>query len=311
MLADLMNNHLDAGYQAAARRRETRLPLSRAAARLRRGMVLCCVALIGVIFALAYRETVADAPDAARTRDALLDTVRRRAAETDRLDARTEDLRERLAREQDAALADDATGQATARRLREAEATVGLAAVRGPGVTVEITDGPSPADPVTGQPTGGPDLGRVQDRDLQDLVNALWQAGAEAVAVDAQRLAASSTIRSAGEAILVDFRPVDSPYVVSAIGDPDDLYRAFVDSVTARRFRGYAAKYKMGFDVRRVDDISLGAAAAPDLRYAQPRRPPTAAPAPAPTSQGTPATGKPPRTTRPGAPTSTPSGGDR
>ncbi len=306
MLADLMNNHLDGGYEAAARRRESRQPPSRTAQRLRRGTVLCCLGLIGLILAVAYSGTVADAPDAARTRDALLDTVRRRAAETDRLGDRTQRLRETVADEQDAALAEDATGQAAARRLREAEATVGLAAVRGPGVAVELADGPPPTDPVTGQPTGEADLGRVQDRDLQDVVNALWQAGAEAVAVDSQRLAATSTIRSAGQAILVDFRPVDSPYVVSAVGDPDALYRAFVDSTTARRFRGYAKKYRMGFDVRREDDMTLGAAAAPDLRFAQVPRAATAMP----TSRGTPASGEPPPTT-PAAPTTTPTGGNR
>ena len=56
--------------------------------------------------------------------------------------------------------------------------------------------------------------GRVLDRDLQELVNGLWAAGAEAVSVDGQRLTARTAIRSAGEAVLVDFRPLSPPYVV-------------------------------------------------------------------------------------------------
>ena len=54
--------------------------------------------------------------------------------------------------------------------------------------------------------------------DLQNVANALWAAGAEAIAINGQRLTATSTIRAAGNAILVDFRPVTSPYEVSAIG---------------------------------------------------------------------------------------------
>ena len=46
------------------------------------------------------------------------------------------------------------------------------------------------------------------DRDLQIVVNGLWAAGAEAIAINGQRLTARSAIRSAGQAILVDFRPL-------------------------------------------------------------------------------------------------------
>ena len=44
------------------------------------------------------------------------------------------------------------------------------------------------------------DDGRVTDRDLQTVVNEVWAAGAEAVAVNGQRLTSLSAIRSAGDA---------------------------------------------------------------------------------------------------------------
>ena len=58
------------------------------------------------------------------------------------------------------------------------------------------------------------DTGRVLDRDLQVMVNALWAAGAEAIAINGQRLTARSAIRYAGEAILLDFRPLVPPNVM-------------------------------------------------------------------------------------------------
>jgi uncharacterized protein YlxW (UPF0749 family) len=67
----------------------------------------------------------------------------------------------------------------------------------------------------------------VLDRDLQTVVNGLWAAGAEAVAVNGQRLTARSAIRYAGQAILVDFRPLVPPYVVQAVGEAGGLQTRF------------------------------------------------------------------------------------
>ena len=63
----------------------------------------------------------------------------------------------------------------------------------------------------------------MRDDDLQLVVNALWAAGAEAISINGQRLGPTTAIRFAGEAVLVDFRPVTNPYEISAIGDPDTL----------------------------------------------------------------------------------------
>lgn len=85
----------------------------------------------------------------------------------------------------------------------------GTAQLSGPGVVVTIDDAPD-ADAAS--------LNRVLDRDLQDIVNALWQMGAEGIAVNGQRLTQTSAIRGAGEAILVNYQPMTRPYVVEAVG---------------------------------------------------------------------------------------------
>lgn len=162
-----------------------------------------------------------------------------------------------------------------AARLRDLEAVTGLGRVRGDGVVVRVADGPSEADAVTG--AGGTNLGRVLDRDLQDIANALWSAGAEAISINGQRLTATSTIRAAGGAILVDFRPVTGPYEVSAIG-PGQLERRFRASDAANVLRQVAAEHGMSFGVREVDDLLLPAASEPQLRYAVPSVSPSASP---------------------------------
>jgi uncharacterized protein YlxW (UPF0749 family) len=111
----------------------------------------------------------------------------------------------------------------------------------------------------------------VLDRDLQQIANALWQAGAEAIAINDQRLISTSTIRAAGDAILVDFRPLTGPYEVSAIG-PRDMQRQFTNSTTAKTFRQLVDAFGMSFEIRKRDNLSLPAASDPQLHYARPLR---------------------------------------
>jgi uncharacterized protein YlxW (UPF0749 family) len=154
------------------------------------------------------------------------------------------------------------------RKVREQEAAAGLGAVTGAGVVARLSDAPVILDPTTGKPSTA-EVSRILDVDLQGVVNGLWSGGAEAIAVNGQRLTSTSTIRTAGSAILVDFRPVTSPYEVSAIGS-DDLERVFVGSAAAATMRDLVDKYGLGFSTREEGHLQLPAAPNQALRYAQP-----------------------------------------
>lgn len=125
-------------------------------------------------------------------------------------------------------------------------------AARGPGIVVELED--SESSPRTrGEIT---DL-RIQDVDLRLVVNALWQAGAEAVAVNDHRIGSTTAIRAAGERILVNFTPVASPYLVSAIGNPDALESSLADSEISEQFDVWTQVYGLGFGVRSAQELTL------------------------------------------------------
>jgi uncharacterized protein YlxW (UPF0749 family) len=114
----------------------------------------------------------------------------------------------------------------TGRSLQKMDATLSAAAaesiVRGPGITVTVSNA------AAGSPSGSPatrpqgstagQLGQVTDRDLQDIVNAIWASGARAISVGGVRLGPQTSIRTAGQTILVAFQPLRSPYVIRAIG---------------------------------------------------------------------------------------------
>ena len=276
LLDELMTDHLDPGYAAAARRRaETGDPPPGDSPPGGRGRVVLAVGLllVGFLLAIAYRGTLRQAPDSERARQALVRDVESGSALSDALQRRAETLSGQLVRERDAALAVSRTGDRASTEVRRLEAAAAQAAVTGPGVEVVVGDAGSreQLDPATGQRVSVPaeDNGRLRDRDLQSLVNALWAAGAEAVAVDGERLAPTTTIRAAGEAILVDLRPVQSPYTIEAVGDPATLLPRFADSEAARRYQSYTGLYGIQFTVRKAGELRLRAATGPELRYAE------------------------------------------
>lgn len=293
LLIELFTDHLDSGYAAATRRQKDESPKAR---RRTTAILAAGLLLLGFVLAIAYRATLRQAPDSERVRQALVQDVRDGSALSDSLQRRAQQLSGQLSRQRDAALTASRDGDRAAAQVRRLEEAAAQRAVHGPGVAVVVGDasGTDQVDPNTGQrvPVSVDDNGRIQDRDLQSLVNALWAAGAEAVSVGGQRLAPTTTIRGAGEAILVDLRPVQGPYTLAAVGDPATLLPRFADSEAARRFQSYTGLYGIQFTVRAAKDLQLPAATDPDLRYASPVPPPTtvstpgSAPAPRPSGGG-------------------------
>jgi uncharacterized protein YlxW (UPF0749 family) len=277
LLDTLLTDHLDHGYaEAAERRAKPAADGAVTAGPSRTTPVLLAIGLllVGYVLATAYRSTAQQAPDSERARQGLVRDVEQGTATSDTLQRRAESLGGQLVRERDAALTASETGDRVSRQVGDLERAAALVPVHGPGISVLLGDAaPSQQiDPATGKPLSVPpdDSGRLRDRDLQSVVNALWAAGAEAIAINDERLAPTTTIRAAGEAILVDLRPVTSPYTVKAIGDPDTLLPRFADSVAARRYQSLSSVFGISFTVHRETDLALRPATGTDLRYAEP-----------------------------------------
>lgn len=196
----------------------------------------------------------------------LLELIRTREASITELSTQAGSIASRLRELQRADAAES-------ERLREILADVerlrlpaSAGPARGPGVVVELSDsGTSPQ--TRGELT---DL-RIQDVDLRLVVNALWQSGAEAVAVNGHRIGGTSAIRSAGDRILVNFDPVASPFRVTAIGDPEGLEAGLHETEISQQFDVWTQVYGLGFAVRTERGLRLPALEASDpLEWAQP-----------------------------------------
>jgi uncharacterized protein YlxW (UPF0749 family) len=264
-LTELFRNPLDPGYGDAAARKAREGEPTGTRRWTRSSVAFLTLVALGFLLVVAYQQTVADQPSATKARTALIDQVQRRRGETEQLQKQADQLNSDVS-----ALREKELGGAAVAQLKDLESQTGLAPVHGPGAKITLHDGPAPVNPLTGEKNTA---GEVKDTDLQLATNALWSLGAEAIAINGQRLTATSTIRQAGEAILVDFRPVSSPYEVVAIG-PDDLAKNFEDGYAGKFFKELVSKYGMSFDASGVKDVTLDAATELKLRVAVPSTPP-------------------------------------
>ncbi|TDD60900.1 DUF881 domain-containing protein, partial [Actinomadura rubrisoli] len=258
---------LDPGYAEAARRRAAAGADAPRRGPLGGGGVLLVLVLAGVLLAVAGAEVRRSEPVAAERRARLIDEIHARTGESDDLQRRLERLRAETERRRAAALARSADGRRARRRLAEAGAAAAAAPAAGSGLVVTLDDAPR-GDRQPGGPA--PDAGRVYDQDLQIVVNGLWAAGARAVGINGRRITPTTAIRTAGEAILVDYRPLRGPYEVAALGEPRRLQDAFAGSAADRRLRRLEERYRIAYGVRRSGDVRLPAADGLRLRYARP-----------------------------------------
>ncbi len=222
------------------------------------------LALIGLLLTWAVVQTAGQQPEVAAEQAALVKRVKDETARTDQLSARKDQLNREVETLRTSRLPTPGSAQsATAAALGVLS---GAVAVSGAGVTVTADDAVVSAVPgAKADPAG-----RILDIDLQYLVNGLWAAGAEAIAVNGQRLTSTTSIRGAGQAITVDYRPVARPYVVYAIGDPKTLQAKFIESAGGNWMQNLKSTHDIRFDVTAEKSLTIDGDGTSLLRYATP-----------------------------------------
>ena len=265
LLVDLVTEP-DPGYAEAAARRG---PGETGHHWFDRPAVALGCALIGLTLAIAYVHTHRSAPAAAKVHAGLVARVQAAKAAGDSLDTKAQRLNAEVAKLHAQAL----PGTSIGAELSQAELLAGASAASGPGLRVQLAD-PSAhgATPDTGR-RGTTPIGTNQiltDRDVRSVVNELWHDGAEAISINDVRLTPTSAIRFAGQAVLVDFAPVTSPYMIQAIGDSDVLVTSFADSEVASRYHTLASADGITFSWDQESKLRMPAAAITRPRYAKP-----------------------------------------
>ncbi|TCL72316.1 uncharacterized protein YlxW (UPF0749 family) [Hydrogenispora ethanolica] len=109
------------------------------------------------------------------------------------------------------------------REVTRLKMSAGLVPLSGKGVRIVLSDSDKKLkdyeDPV---------FYIVHYDQLELLVNELWAAGAEAISVNKNRIGSTTGFSCAGTTILIDTKRLAPPYVVEAIGDPENLKSALM-----------------------------------------------------------------------------------
>jgi uncharacterized protein YlxW (UPF0749 family) len=264
LLTNLMEHSLDGGYADAARRRERE-----GSSRNSGAILLVGLLAVGLLLSTAAAQARNRSSSAKQARSALAAEIEKRTQANDRTEATLEQVRGSVTIARRGALRLTAEGSALAASLTPLELATGATPVRGPALVVHLAD--APADNAGGADvdprTGSNGDGRVTDRDLQTIVNEVWAAGAEAVAVNGQRLTSLSAIRSAGEAVLVDFIPLSPPYDVIGIGDAGKLRTSFAEGFGGSYLQALR-DYGIDYSLSTRDSARLNASSGVTLRYA-------------------------------------------
>ncbi|MCX4913392.1 MULTISPECIES: DUF881 domain-containing protein [unclassified Streptomyces] len=269
LLTNVMDHSLDDGYAEAAARKQAEgdggLPKTlRAKLGLAAGLVLAAL----VVTVGAANARIA-APVVAKERQELIDRIERESSTADKLEKNVDTLRSDVSARQREALKKTGGGQADLVSILS-----GATDVHGPGVKLVVNDAKEASTGGDGtnprETSGFSDTGRVRDRDMQRVVNGLWESGAEAISVNGQRLTALSAIRAAGDAILVDNKPLVPPYTVLAVGDGQRLSTRFQDSADGLYLHALQENYGIRTSISAEDDVRLSAAPSVIVRTAEP-----------------------------------------
>jgi uncharacterized protein YlxW (UPF0749 family) len=160
-------------------------------------------------------------------------------------------------------------------RLEEARIAAGLIPLTGTGIVLKLEDStqPIPAD-------GNAADYLVSAADLRTVVGQLWLSGAEAIAINGERVTTSTAIIDIGGSVLVNAAYLAGPFDISAIG-PTDLFErlsaspGFAEFVRARR-----GSFGIGVSWAEPDVVEVPAfAGSVDLRESRAVPSPSAPPA--------------------------------
>ncbi|MEU9293580.1 DUF881 domain-containing protein [Streptomyces sp. NPDC048266] len=233
-----------------------------------RVLTLAVFALAGLIFVTSFNTAKGTniRTDASLLR--LSDLIEERSHKNAGLDESTAALRSQV---DSLAARDDGSTRAEDARLDALEAAAGTTEVSGSGLTVTLDDAPPNAQPAPGYPEPQANDLVIHQQDLQAVVNALWQGGAEGIRVMDQRLISTSAVRCVGNTLILQGRVYSPPYKITAVGDRGKLNRALAGSPAIQNYQLYVKAYGLGWKVDEHKAVTLpGYSGTVDLHQAKP-----------------------------------------
>jgi uncharacterized protein YlxW (UPF0749 family) len=198
-------------------------------------------------------------------RTPLVETAQDLQAQQEALKARILELRAAISEREGASRGSEDLVRQLGAELDEARVVAGLLPLSGTGLVLQLEDS---ADPVSPGTTESDYL--VTAGDLRVLVEELWLVGAEAIAINGERITTTSAIIDIGPSVLVNSAYLAPPFQIAAIG-PTDLYDQLSASDGYLTFvRERVAPFGLGLSLAEPEQVDVPAfAGIVSLRHAR------------------------------------------
>lgn len=241
------------------------------ASRWRFGVPVVCLCA-GLL--LATTHTVSGGNEIRRS-DAprLVDLVREAQSTVDRLSAERESLVNQVDNHHGGTPSANAALTAMTDRADALAVGAGLAAMRGPGLTITLSDAQRDAEGRFPGDAAADDL-VVHQQDIEAVLNALWSAGAEAIQMQDQRIIATSAAICVGNTLLLNGRTYSPPYVITAIGNVTAMQAALAAAPLVGLYKRYVLRFGLGYSEEPKSQVDVvGHPPAIRMRFAKPAGP--------------------------------------
>lgn len=272
LIRTMLERPLDPGYENAARRRGD-LGLPRATS-TRTIITIVMAVLTGFLFAVSAQALRPKPTVAATVRAELVQRIEDVQADGPVQEARIAALTKEIQQYEALALQQSGQSGLTA-EVAKLEMLAGTTPLKGPGVALTVDDAPAADANADGgiRPDSAFESGRVTSGDLQIIVNGLWGSGAEAISINGHRLTSTAAIRFAGEAIIVDFRPLSRPYTITALGDPGGMHDIFEQSFAGVYLSQLTDEFGISAKMTESDQLKVPGDSSVRVSVAKPLRP--------------------------------------
>ncbi len=216
-------------------------------------LLVLIFAILGFLLASSfYTQEKAERRVLLTRRTELIETVVNLEKERKDLENELQKLREQLRKYEEKAAEEEGILASFKNELNKLKFKTGLTEVVGPGLEIVLGDNPNiPLKDNT-------ENFMIHDYDLRTVVNALWIGGAEAIAINGQRLVSVSSIRCVGSTVLVNAVRLGSPFKIKAIGNPAKLKESlYEDKESAQLLDVYVRAFGLVFDLKEARNLRL------------------------------------------------------
>jgi uncharacterized protein YlxW (UPF0749 family) len=222
---------------------------------------------LGLLIAVTWQPSVKSSAGTVDSQDSRIQlSIQRLETEQQELKSEIAVLRQELADRQQAAAAHTDRLQVLKVELDRQQLLAGLTSVQGPGVVVTLDD-----STVQIAPGADPHAYIIHEYDLRDIINLLWMAGSEAIAINDERMVSTSSIYCVGSTVMVNNTRLSPPYLIRAIGNPRIQQDYLRNTSHLQELKTKQRLYGLLFEVKEVANLTLpGYSGGFPVQYARP-----------------------------------------